>query len=465
MDIIGGFMTDLYEELYLSESSDLEGIQRILAKQRRDWTARSDAMPEEASRMLVLIDEADAAFATEESRTCYDVALAASRQPVIDPDRDALRQADYERFCAVAAEYFDTNEFDLAEVAIGNALKNAPAGGADLALCKLATKTYFALGKFDPALTYVNQAIVLAPSDPGLYLYKFRVATELGRTARDDRRGSRDALMNTLRITVGKAESAADDGTLAVALDELAWLVFAQRGAESDDEARGLAARAITIDPSLSQASQVLATLRVEEQRRLQERAAEEQRRLARERAAEVQRLLQAAEDIVNAGGGPKWVCLDVDPDHSRVLLITRDIVASRAYNDKSKPITWEECTLRRLLNTDFLGSLPVHIKSRAVAVTNQNPNNLVHKTLGGSPTRDRVFLLSIDEAAKFFKSGAGRVSRFNGSVGWWWLRSPGIDQLSAANVGDDGIVNVGGADVGRGRGGVRPALWLHLDV
>ncbi|MDR0883262.1 MAG: DUF6273 domain-containing protein [Oscillospiraceae bacterium] len=41
----------------------------------------------------------------------------------------------------------------------------------------------------------------------------------------------------------------------------------------------------------------------------------------------------------------------------------------------------------------------------------------------------------------------------------WWWLRSPGINPHNAANVNDDGNVNLNGNNVNNSSGGVRPAL------
>jgi hypothetical protein len=41
----------------------------------------------------------------------------------------------------------------------------------------------------------------------------------------------------------------------------------------------------------------------------------------------------------------------------------------------------------------------------------------------------------------------------------WWWLRSPGNNSNNAANVNDDGNVNINGNNVNNDSGGVRPAL------
>lgn len=95
----------------------------------------------------------------------------------------------------------------------------------------------------------------------------------------------------------------------------------------------------------------------------------------------------------------------------------------------------------------------------------------------------DKVFLLSINEANKFFSSnearkcaptayakarGAYTSSNYKTASGeaacWWWLRSPGYTQNCAARVLNDGSVHYAG-DIVYGDGGcVRPALWINLD-
>lgn len=42
--------------------------------------------------------------------------------------------------------------------------------------------------------------------------------------------------------------------------------------------------------------------------------------------------------------------------------------------------------------------------------------------------------------------------------LGWWWLRSPGINSKNAANVNANGNINVNGNNVNNAEGGVRPA-------
>ncbi|MDR0848865.1 MAG: DUF6273 domain-containing protein [Propionibacteriaceae bacterium] len=175
------------------------------------------------------------------------------------------------------------------------------------------------------------------------------------------------------------------------------------------------------------------------------------------------ERHLREAEARVNVEGGPVWVALDVDVEHKRALFIARDIVAEEPYHKRLTSITWEDCSLRKWLNTEFLDSLPEQVKSRVVEVTNQNPSNKEYKTAGGNATKDQVFLLSIDEVKKYFDDDDSRTARFNGTTGWWWLRSPGSTRLSAAGVIAYGYVSTYGYLVFHTAGGVRPAVWLSL--
>ena len=103
-----------------------------------------------------------------------------------------------------------------------------------------------------------------------------------------------------------------------------------------------------------------------------------------------------------------------------------------------------------------------------------ENPD---YSTNPGKATQDKVFLLSIVEANKYFSSDSARQCKpteyavaggayVNGSNGncWWWLRSPGYSQHYTARVGYDGGVYVYGYIV-CGKGNVvRPALWIDLN-
>ena len=99
-------------------------------------------------------------------------------------------------------------------------------------------------------------------------------------------------------------------------------------------------------------------------------------------------------------------------------------------------------------------------------------------KAWGGNNTQDKIFLLSIDEAEKYFKDGKddGKdreckptnyakkqgVYTVSGNC-YWWLRSPGRNQDSAAYVHYYGFMGGEGSNVICNNLAVRPALWINL--
>jgi len=195
------------------------------------------------------------------------------------------------------------------------------------------------------------------------------------------------------------------------------------------------------------------------------------------------------------------WLVLDVRDD--RVLLITKDIVENQFWNDV-EDATWETCTLRAYLNTEFYKKFSAREQAMILTTKNKNPGNpWFKKGIGGNPTDDKVFLLSIEEVATYFgmeEEGREwlegnsfdpystysvdgnitvgitdiydyeRVAKYNGGAYNWWLRSPGLNPEWVAYVGSKGELRVDGyhiystlGDYGFIDSGVRPALWISL--
>jgi len=226
-------------------------------------------------------------------------------------------------------------------------------------------------------------------------------------------------------------------------------------------------------------------------------------------------------------------------------LVITVGIIETSPYHternsaeDRSPFVgaTWEKSDIRKYLNGKFLEKFSPADIARIIEVTNQNPDNpwfktpsavisapggIVRDPKGGNPTKDKVFLLSIEEACRYFgdstarlrnkgftQSGSGVKAQIKFDHGYkfgdetrisdqndknriailpaaispfktkkdmafrWWLRSPGeADILAAEVVGMGAISMTGGViysiDKYRGSdrdfGGVRPALWLKV--
>lgn len=176
--------------------------------------------------------------------------------------------------------------------------------------------------------------------------------------------------------------------------------------------------------------------------------------------------------------------------DGEKALLYTRYIIDYEKYNDEAVDTTWENSTLREWLNNDFYeNSFSDVEKNLIVEVNNQNPNNSEYKTLGGNNTRDKIFLLSIDECNQYFgkslkdnkgynvnKKLATKATEYaiskgietNETTTWangnssFWLRSPGLVQNFASGVDEYGDVNSeGGNDNITNKHGIRVAVWV----
>ena len=162
--------------------------------------------------------------------------------------------------------------------------------------------------------------------------------------------------------------------------------------------------------------------------------------------------------------GGYEWRMLDVQGH--KALIITKDIVERYHYNEKHTDLTWESCTLRSYLNGEIYSKFSKEEQSRIIETRINNPNNSQYRTNGGNDTNDKIFLLSIGEANKYFRSDSERIANYNGSASEWWLRSPGNNSIGvrAAVIFSDGKVNADGRNVPVDLG-IRPALWIDLSI
>lgn len=195
------------------------------------------------------------------------------------------------------------------------------------------------------------------------------------------------------------------------------------------------------------------------------------------------------------AFGRYQWRVLDIQDNTA--LLVTEYIIEQRAYHDAYKDITWADCSLRKYLNGEFYDKFDVTDKARIITVLNKNSDNQWYGSKGGVDTRDNVFLLSLEEVCQYFgdslsklqnrgknqrywferkdENNSKRIARLQDKEWswWWWLRSPGRVNVKAVYIfGTDGNIGIQGNNILKGNisdgkctGGVRPALWIKLEV
>ena len=184
--------------------------------------------------------------------------------------------------------------------------------------------------------------------------------------------------------------------------------------------------------------------------------------------------------DITNGKEDIEWLVLA--KKGNRILVISDKALDRQPYNSSRTRVTWETCTLRKWLNNDFINAaFYAEERAKIPTVTVSADSNLKYNTNPGNTTKDKVFLLSIVEAEKYFTSDEARMcipteyvisnvstsdeyTKDGKATCWWRLRSPGALQYYAAKVDFDGDVDEFGIDVDYDIGGVRPALWITID-
>lgn len=178
--------------------------------------------------------------------------------------------------------------------------------------------------------------------------------------------------------------------------------------------------------------------------------------------------------NAANGAEAIEWVALAKEGD--KTLLVSRYALDCQPYNTSRTSVTWEDCTLRSWLNGPFLSTAFTEDEQALIDDTRvTNADNGEYGTLGGNPTVDKVFLLSIDEVERYFSSDGDRVctatahakdqgARTSSNGGCrWLLRSPGYDSDIAAYVCSGGYVDADGCSVDYANYVVRPALWVNL--
>lgn len=171
--------------------------------------------------------------------------------------------------------------------------------------------------------------------------------------------------------------------------------------------------------------------------------------------------------------------------ENSRVLVISDKALDRQPYNSSyTEEVTWENCSLRKWLNGTFLNkAFSTEEQAQIQNTTVSADNNPQYSTNPGNATTDKVFLLSINEVEKYFNSDEARkcaptaYAKAQGAstsdtcktpsgaaTCWWWLRSPGDDQSSAAYVYFGGDVFELGNYVYSVLTAVRPAMWITID-
>lgn len=178
--------------------------------------------------------------------------------------------------------------------------------------------------------------------------------------------------------------------------------------------------------------------------------------------------------DTSNGAEDIEWIVLEAGQD--RMLVISKYAILYEPYHTKGMGVRWAECSLRTMLNTEFLNTAFNTEESSRITINNTyTEDNPEYNTKGGNIAfGDSVFCLSIDEAKKYFATAEERGCYPTVYVAsqseyldedeecTWWLRSPGRSSYLAAEVYKVGEITCEGDNVEHYHA-VRPAMWISL--
>ncbi len=168
-----------------------------------------------------------------------------------------------------------------------------------------------------------------------------------------------------------------------------------------------------------------------------------------------------------------------------RVLLLSKYVLFNARYNEKKEDVTWETCTLRKLLNEEFINDAFSPAERLLIARTylenEANPISSKSNTVGGKATRDRIFILSygdflsiarsMDDGLDLFSLDArptdyayrhGVYRNPDYLTASYWCRTPGMAQSTVVFVDPEGTP-LHTMRVDQAGFGVRPALWIYV--
>ena len=179
-------------------------------------------------------------------------------------------------------------------------------------------------------------------------------------------------------------------------------------------------------------------------------------------------------QDNIKSNGKEDVEWLVLDKKDGKILIISRYALDCQQYDENSGSVTWEVCSLRKWLNSDFVNSAFTDDEKEAILTTSVVAHkNSFFKVKSGENTNDMIFLLSTTEVKQYLKYKTDRKciptdfavangvqSNAAGNCNWW-MRTPGCNQVCVAFVSDVGISNNIGINNSTDDFAVRPAMWI----
>lgn len=255
-------ITNYYEELGLNPEMSIEEIGSKLDQLENVWNQRMFNEPEKANNILTLISEARDKFASVETKSAYDQMLAA---PPADESKDNAGRDHYYKAKAETEDYFNSEQWDLAKMAIEKTLSLVPGADIDGSLEEqdayiLALNIYMKNGLFEQALEYANKAIAITPDELFCYSNKELVLYNCIEERKKQNVDYSQLAINyrsTCQVWAKKAQGQNDLVSAAKALYFLAG-AYVNYMPKDYDKAEQCATEALKLDPNCEGANSVL---------------------------------------------------------------------------------------------------------------------------------------------------------------------------------------------------------------
>lgn len=143
-----------------------------------------------------------------------------------------------------------------------------------------------------------------------------------------------------------------------------------------------------------------------------------------------------------------RWRVLDKKDD--MIMVISDEVICKKQFHHDKSTNKWDSCDLRIWLNEQFYDKCFDAGEKELIQTTQ------IH-TEDNKDTLDKIFLLSKEEVDNLFGNSEAHIR----ASSWWWLRSPGGNNVNAAVVlagnSSEGINSC----VDNNEGAVCPAFWL----
>lgn len=141
--------------------------------------------------------------------------------------------------------------------------------------------------------------------------------------------------------------------------------------------------------------------------------------------------------------GNSSWLVLEKQGNKAFIcrFVIGNSYRDGSYYNKSGGATTWETCSLRKYLNSDFYNSFTLPERKRILTTKVVSDDNPDWGTDGGNDTEDKIYILSETEVKKYYSLVSENLYSYR-SVG---LRTPGKSNDKIVRAWCDSFDNEGG--------------------